>query len=525
MAFALNGGAVSLGASAKLTMTLYQYVASSDSWRKCASTTSQTGKNGSFEMLLGAGSYKVAVSGGTAKNAAEYTLTSTVARTVTMLAFAQGAATSGAGHVGAAGSLDYYAFTVKQSNADGATAGKYTFALTAGSFTSGNAAVTLYRTWADGSIQKVKSLTVTDRNLSFSVGDLLEGTYYVAVESVKGKESDYTLTVTADDTYDRLTDGVPGAIDRNQYASFTVGNAEDNYVLEFTGAKYTVYTDNGKGGFAAVSTVKGRAVVDGGTTLYIKSTADANPITVDELVGYSAEGGVLTIGTAATGWVGGSNAEDTWTVAGYGDGWSKFTVDLTGSLDNTARLTFTINQLVNGVWRKYASCTGQSGKTASFGVSLDPGTAYQLVVSGGTARNAAAYTVTGTEYLYDYSNNLFEDATVLSAGDTVADKVLVKNFDDVDFYDLGNLADGNLFSWQQSEGSAKLSFYDENYKLVAVTADITDSKGVVSKKANTFTLSAAVSLAFDDYSASGVKYVKAEAAANGGSIYQLALGA
>ena len=331
--------------------------------------------------------------------------------------------------------------------------------------------------------------------------------------------------MTADDTYDRLTDGVPGAIDRNQYASFTVGNAEDNYVLEFTGAKYTVYTDNGKGGFAAVSTVKGRAVVDGGTTLYIKSTADANPITVDELVGYSAEGGVLTIGTAATGWVGGSNAEDTWTVAGYGDGWSKFTVDLTGSLDNTARLTFTINQLVNGVWRKYASCTGQSGKTASFGVSLDPGTAYQLVVSGGTARNAAAYTVTGIEYLYDYSNNLFEDATVLSAGDTVADKVLVKNFDDVDFYDLGNLADGNLFSWQQSEGSAKLSFYDENYKLVAVTADITDSKGVVSKKANTFTLSAAVSLAFDDYSASGVKYVKAEAAANGGSIYQLALGA
>jgi len=448
--------------------------------------------------------------------------------TATALTFTAGTVTAGADWVGFGDAIDYYSFTIASDSAEGTTAGDYTFSLA--DFTSGNAVITVYVEDANGNLKKLKSITVTDKTSELTLTNLLNGDYYVSVSSASAtkassaKNSDYTLTVTASNSYPQLSAADNTAtLDKNEYAAYTVGDDDAEYVLSFTGSgKYTVYVDNGKGGLTALSLVNGNAVVSAGITVYIKSSTDDNTLSAAE-TGYAAESGdTLTLGTESSGWCGGDDTEDTWYFTSDEAGWADFSIALDSSLGNAAKLTVTLYEYVDGSWKKVKSVSAKStSDLTALGASLDADTDYKLVVSGGSSKNAAAYTIDSSVSLYTTSDDSFETATLLSGDDTVTGTV-VKKSDAADYYDLSDFAEGKL-EWTQLSGSVKVTFYDENRNKVSVTVDLTSSGGTTSTKTgSSFTLSgSSLSSLLLDLVDSGAAYLKVEAAGSGNNAYSL----
>lgn len=503
---------------------------------KSLSITSKSGL-GELAFFLESGNYYIGITPKKPSVVSSYDITLNVnpthgnngddtPETATPLTFAAGTVTTATDWVGFGDAIDYYSFSITSGSLAGTTAGNYTFSLA--DFTSGNAIITVYVEDANGKLKKLKSLTVTNKTSELAISNLLNGDYYVSVSSASAtnasstKNSDYTLTVTASDTYAQLSamDNTT-ILDKNEYAAYTVGSGDGEYVLSFTGSgKYTVYVDNGKGGLSSLTVVNGNAVVSAGTTVYIKSSTDNNTLSVAE-TGYAAESGdTLTLGTESSGWCGGDDTEDNWYFTSGDAGWADFSMALNSSLGNSAKLTVTLYQKVDGNWKKVNSVSAQSTSAlTTLGASLNADTDYKLVVSGGSSKNAAAYTIDSSVSPYTPGDGSFGTATPLTGNETMTGTV-VKKSDATDYYDLRDLAAGKL-EWTQLSGSVKVTFYDENDNKVSVAVDLTSSGGTTSTKTgSSFTLSSSsLSRLLLNLADSGAAYLKVEAAGNGNNAY------
>lgn len=519
-------------------LTVKVYAANQKTVLKSLSISSKN-ELGELSLFLESGDYYISITPKKSSVVSSYDITLEIdavncnnsddtPATATALTFSAGTAATAADWVGFGDAIDYYSFTIASDSTEGTTAGNYTFSLA--DFTSGNAVITVYVEDANGNLKKLKSFTVTDKTSALTISNLLNGDYYVSVSSASAskassaKNSDYTLTVTASDTYPLLSaENNTTTLDKNGYAAYTVGDDGEAYVLSFTGSgKYTVYVDNGKGGLTTLSVVNGNVVVSAGTTVYIKSSTGNNTLTVSETAYADESGDTLTLGTESSGWCGGADTGDSWYFTSDGAGWADFSVALDSSLGNAAKLTVTLYEYVDGSWKKVKSVTAKStADLTTLGASLNADTDYKLVVSGGSAKNAATYTIESSVSLYTADDNSFETATPLSGDGTVTGTV-VKKSDAADYYDLSDFAEGKL-EWTQLSGSVKVTFYDENGNKVSVTASLTSSGGTTSTKTgSSFTLSgSSLSSLLLDLADSGAVYLKVEAAGSGNNSYSL----
>lgn len=524
-----------IGSKSGLKVTVYD--ASGKRVGKSVTVKSEDG-GGTLSTFLGAGQYYLGI---TAQKKAvitsyDFKVTNSVVPInnsddtpagANKLAFSGGKAKSAYDWVGYGDTVDYYTFTIARSNTNGATAGNYTFSLT--DFTPKNVVLTVYRTLADGSLKKIKNFTATDSKPALSLANLLEGRYYVAVSSknaknmVSAKNSYYTLHVTADWNYPLLSRSKPSAVvNRNGYAEYKVAASSADAVLSFaSSAQCSVFTDNGKGGFKKARLVNNNLVASAGEIYYVKSSADANQITVTETAYDAVSGKTLTLGKDSTGWVGGKSSEAVWYFNGSSvETWVEIGLDVVSSLGNTAKLKMSVYTDVGGIWTAGPSLSVKSGDDKALEFAAGAKGKYMLVVSGGSAKNAASYTIQ-SEQTKRNTNASFASASKLSGNKEVSGKV-VRDWDPVAVYDVAALSDGRL-DWHMTDGSVKLSFFDAAQNAVQVSATLLHDKGTVSTKtASVFALNSAANSSLSlNLAGTSAAYVMAEASGKNGSSFQI----
>ncbi len=501
-------------------------------------------------FFVTAGSYYIQLSARSTKAISSYDLTleTTVVHpdnsddtpsTARALTFVGNVAVTGDDWVGYGDAVDYYSFAV-----DAAGEGDYIFSLS--DYTAGNVVLTVCRS-VDGALKKVGSFTATAGKSELMVSNLLSGEYYVAVSSPNTKtmqstkNSNYDLAVIADQ-FQQLTAGETAMLDRNEYAVFIApeeyqGEPVENLVLAISGGKYAVYRDDGSGQLKQISVSKGAFLGTAGTSYYIKSSAADNALAVNVVQAYGdgEDGSTLAfaavqntnqLSAAVSGWCGGSDAEDAiyFTLgADTANGWGSFLMTLDSTLGNTAKLKVTLYEYVGSAWQAVENVKVTSkASSVLFGSSLAEGQ-YKLVISGGSDKNAAAYTLTGTVDLYTSDDGSWEGATILT-GDGTTTGTVVRNVDATDIYDVSDLAEGKL-GLTQNSGSAKITFFDSEGNEVKVTLELTGANGKVSTRTgSSFTLkSTATASLLLELTGTDAAYVKIEAAGSGNNQYTLAV--
>lgn len=331
--------------------------------------------------------------------------------------------------VGYGDKADYY-----ELNVTGATAGKYTISLDDAEV--GNVKLTVYRTQTDkngvASLVKMSGITYTALKNSIVINDLLDGTYYVAVETTKAgtaltsKNSDYTLDIEAA-AYAQLDKVEPDPatgedvlvgekIASGSYGTFTL--TEKSLVALTSTANIsgaTIYYNNGKNGFQAVTVTDNKAVLEAGT-YYVKASskeaikAESTVIT-DESTAldlkldddfnsglynfvYSEDGS--TYNTSINGWVGLNAAEDTFYFTAGGDnaeayGWTKLTLTVNDTetlMAAKTSVTFSVYHNTGTdekpVWELVTSdkyTAGEKDNTIKLGFDMRNDTDYKFVVT------------------------------------------------------------------------------------------------------------------------------------------------
>lgn len=347
--------------------------------------------------------------------------------------------------VGYGDKADYY-----KLNVTGATAGKYTISLDDAEV--GNVKLTVYRTQTDkngvASLVKMSGITYTASKNSIVINDLLDGTYYVAVETTKAgtaltsKNSDYTLDIEAaayvqlDKVEQDLTTGedvlVGEKIASGSYGTFTL-TGKSLVALTSTekisGA--TIYYNNGKNGFQAVTVTDNKAVLEAGT-YYVKASckeaikAEKTVITDESTVidlelafdintglynfAYSEGGSTYT---SINGWVGLNAAEDSFYFTSGGDnanayGWTELTLTVNDTetlMAAKTSVTFSVYHNTGTdekpVWKLVTSdkyTAGEKDNTIKLGFDMRNDTDYKFVVTTsdkGKGNCNVDYTITG----------------------------------------------------------------------------------------------------------------------------------
>lgn len=375
--------------------------------------------------------------------------------------------------VGFGDGIDYYKYTV---TAD--TAGKNV--ITLAPHYAANANITLYRVNTDAKgVQTLVKASYKFKNNVITADNLTAGDYYIAVNSksytteTKALNTSYDIAIETD-AYQKLSSDIANktVLAKNEYAVVNIGQ-EGTFYASFSGEKYTLFKDNGKGGFAKVNVYDNTAMLDGNSVYYVKSSADGNKIaftsTTVEDNKYDTPNSRWHLGL--------NDASDSYEFDTFGEqgGMALFTLEnISDTVSANTKFTVTVYQEVNGAWKKISSANASyNAKTcketaAKLAVSLEADNKYKVEVSTsdkGAGQCAGYFDFKETDFDYNYDNNMFQQATELK---NYMDAVVAKKGDTVDFYELDNT---NAFSIEintdiDAKAAVKLTFYDENYKVV-----------------------------------------------------------
>lgn len=350
--------------------------------------------------------------------------------------------------VGYGNTADYY-----KLNVTGATAGKYTLSLSDAEF--GNVKLTVYRVQADKngveSLVKMSGINYSVSAQKIVINDLLDGSYYVAVETTKAgtaltsKNSDYTLDVevaayaqldkkTVDETAGTET-LVGDKIAAGSYGTFTL--TEKSLVTLVSDAKIsgaTIYYNNGQNGFQAVAVTDNKAVLEAGT-YYVKANSKeaikAESIVItDEVTDLALEFSGMDLATGArklsynengmdittgiNGWVGLNAAEDAFILSTDADnayGWMNLSLTVNDAetlMAAKTSVTFSVYQNTGTdekpVWKLVTSAkynAGDKKNTITLDFDIRNQADYKFVVTTsdkGKGTCNVDYTITGDLY-------------------------------------------------------------------------------------------------------------------------------
>ena len=486
--------------------------------------------------------------------------------------------------VGYGDGIDCYCFTIDEYDLPG----DYTFSIS--DTISNTVQVTIFsksETRGKVSYKKLGNFVhKTGESTSLTLKDLLDGEYYIKVESLsysdyaKEKASLYDLRVREENLYTLLEldadlASADSAIAKNSFAVYCgtgYGNKSTVYKLDARIANgYEVYVNNGDGKLTKVKTYDNTFILDDDRLFYVKATKDNKDYNQGLSLSILNENERGTWGTPYftepdenrwilystkedtihregwSGWVGYGMASDTFEFNTFegGDtqaGWAHFEVaDIDKSLGDTGAmsLTLTLEECNNGVWKKVGSTTAKSTynkKNDEWLVSgkaleavLTDNSSYRLIVATsdkGAGQCSGNYLVTGSVDAFDGTNNTFASPTLLDAARY--DGTIAKKGDAIDVLDLAEI---DNFYLNMDSGSAKLTFYDENYNAVALTGNfLTNTAGNqvgALKKAASVTLKAndaksdGLYLADSDILDLGIRFARIEAAGTANNHYHI----
>ncbi len=368
--------------------------------------------------------------------------------------------------VGYGDGIDYYRFTVTANNA-----GKTVFTLSPDYIN--NCTITLYRVQTDkNGVQSLVKASYKLKDNAITADNLIAGEYYIAVTSksyandAKAKNTAYDLTIE-NTPYQQISEGISPTLAKNEYAVVNF-DGEGVYYADFYGTNYTLYKDNGKGGFAKVNVYNNSVMLDADEVYYVKSSADNNKIT------FKAE----AVETDGNQWhLGLNKASESYEFDTFGSegAMALFTLDnISGTVSANTKFTVTVYQEVNGAWKKVSSANASyNAKTyketaANLTVNLAADSKYKVEVSTsdkGAGTCAGYFDFTQQTFEYDYGNNTFQSADDI---DGEIQSAVAKKGDSVDFYCLDNSKNFSLALDTEIDAKAavKLTFYDENYNVV-----------------------------------------------------------
>ena len=368
--------------------------------------------------------------------------------------------------VGYGDGIDYYRCTITADNA-----GKTVFTLSPDYVN--NCSITLYRVQTDkNGVQSLVKASYKFKNNTITADNLIAGEYYIAVSSksyasdAKAKNTSYDLTIEHT-PYQQISEGISPTLAKNEYAVLNF-DGEGVYYADFYGTNYTLYKDNGKGGFAKVNVYNNSAMLDANEVYYIKSSADNNKI-VFKAEAIEPKDGQWHLGL--------NNASDSYEFDTFGSegAMTLFTLEnISGTVSANTKFTVTVYQEVNGAWKKVSSANASyNAKTyketaANLAVSLAADSKYKVEVSSsdkGAGTCAGYFDFTQQTFEYDYGNNTFQSADDI---DGEIQSAVAKKGDSVDFYCLDNSKNFSLALDTEiaAKAAVKLTFYDENYNVV-----------------------------------------------------------
>ena len=489
--------------------------------------------------------------------------------------------------VGYGDGVDFYGFTV----GDGDFApGDYTLSL--GRAVSNCVSVTAYMKVVSGGKTTYKQIGKfthkTGEETSITLGGLFDGEYFVKVESLSyanaanAKGTTYNLTLTEKNAFTVLTPGIPldsaaCVLAKGQYACYRGTGDGSGFRLYHIDARvangYEVYVNNGDGKLTKVKVSGGSFILEDDRLFYVKSTKDhkdySQGISLTEEALPSAyrwfdqyfsmpDGDNLShleyeySGDYFDGWYGWIGYGNPAQVLGFGTGlmggidagWASFEIsDIVKSLDDqvTTKFTLTLEKWENGDWKKVTSSSGQSAYDKKSGTyqftggtlnaALADDTDYRLVVATsdkGAGLCSGIFAVDGTIDRFDHTDDSLAAPRILTA-DT--EGTVVRKFDDADVYELDDLSG---FYLDMDSGSAKLTFYDEDYNAVSLNgkhfANVAGQRSGSIARGTTMTLNAGnaktdgIMLSASELLDYDIRFVRIEAAGNANNHYRIAVG-